>query len=282
MPWTSEHIKWLVDTAQTLKSADGIDIKVLEFRHERDDVVLSAWAKHFRNHYCLDSDIDFMRGEDSRGDYLTNLKFPSDSTQLGPAVRAGDFAEILVADYLEWVLSFWIPRVRWSSKAVRDESSKGSDVIGFKIAGGNGSTSRDAMVVFEVKAKFSKGTTTNRLQDAINGSAKDHVRIAESLHFIKQKLFYQNQSDDAKLVERFQSPVDRPFEKLHGAAAVFTLEEFDVSDLTQVDALKIPVSSKSTEVRAHPFRDQLILLVISGQDMMNLVHDLYRRASDEA
>jgi hypothetical protein len=30
-------------------------------------------------------------------------------------------------------LGFWVPRVRWSSKVVRDESPKGSDVIGFQF-----------------------------------------------------------------------------------------------------------------------------------------------------
>ncbi|MPL60153.1 hypothetical protein SDC9_05709 [bioreactor metagenome] len=50
MPWTSEHTKWLVDTDQQLKTADGKDVEVWEFRHENDVAVLSAGAKHFRNH----------------------------------------------------------------------------------------------------------------------------------------------------------------------------------------------------------------------------------------
>ena len=31
-----------------------------EFHHEKDEAVLSGWAKHFRNHYCLDTEIDFL------------------------------------------------------------------------------------------------------------------------------------------------------------------------------------------------------------------------------
>ncbi len=38
MPWTSEHIKWLVDTGERLTTADGKEIEVWEFRHERDEV----------------------------------------------------------------------------------------------------------------------------------------------------------------------------------------------------------------------------------------------------
>lgn len=60
MPWTLEHIKWFVDTGERLKTADGKTIEIWEFRHKKDDVVLSAWAKHFRNHYCLDTEIGPM------------------------------------------------------------------------------------------------------------------------------------------------------------------------------------------------------------------------------
>src|SRR5680860_36268 len=109
---TSAYTKWFVDIGERLKTEDGKDVAVWEFRHESDDVVLSAWAKHFRNHYCLDAEIDLLRGKRTRQDYLTNVKFPCTTTKLGPAVRAGDFGEILVADYLQWLLGFWVPRVR--------------------------------------------------------------------------------------------------------------------------------------------------------------------------
>ena len=75
MPWTSEHTKWLIDTGERLKTADGKEVEVWEFQHQGDDDVLSAWAKHFRNHYCLDTEIDFLRGKRSRQDYLTSIKF---------------------------------------------------------------------------------------------------------------------------------------------------------------------------------------------------------------
>ncbi|MCK6606307.1 MAG: DUF1837 domain-containing protein, partial [Ignavibacteriaceae bacterium] len=180
MPWTSAHTKWLINTGELLKTADGKDIQVWEFRHEQDNKVLSAWAKHFRNHYCLDTDIDFLRGKRSRSDYLTDIKFPSQTTKLGPGIRAGDFGEILVSDYLQWLLEYWVPRVRWSSKVVRDESPKGSDVIGFRFNNIDGAAStKDVLFVFESKTKFS-ASKINRLQDAINDSAKDHIRIDES------------------------------------------------------------------------------------------------------
>ncbi len=55
MPWTNAHLKWLRDTGERLRTADDKVIEIWEFQYTQDDVVLSAWAKHFRNHYCLDA-----------------------------------------------------------------------------------------------------------------------------------------------------------------------------------------------------------------------------------
>ena len=282
MPWTSDHTKWLVDTGERLKTADGKEVEVWEFHHEKDEAVLSGWAKHFRNHYCLDTEIDFLRGKRPRPDYLTNIKFPCKTSKLGPGIRAGDFGEILVSDYLQWLLGYWVPRVRWSSKVIRDESPKGSDVIGFRFHKKDGEAStKDVLFVFESKTKFS-ASKVNRLQDAINDSAKDHIRIDESLNFIKQKLFEKKDIEQAQRIERFQSPVDMPYKETYGAAAIISDECFDADELASADCQKIPKSAKSKEVFPHPNGDSLVLLVIKGPGMMDLVHELYRRAADEA
>lgn len=280
-PWATEHLEWLVDTGERLQTADGRVVEIWELFHQDDVEILSAWAAHIRNHYCLDTDIDFMRGKRSRSCYLNEIKFPCKTSKLGPSIRAGDFGEILVADYLQWVLSFWVPRIRWGSKAVRDESPKGSDVIGFRFYKKNGISEKDALAVFESKTKFSK-SSKNRMQDAINGSAKDHIRIDESLNYIKQKLFERNKTEQAKLIERFQSPVDLPYEESYGAAAVFTEEHFKTDEITNADTSKIAKSPKSKEIMSHPNGDKLVLIVIKGTDMMSLVNELFRRAADEA
>jgi len=282
MPWTSKHTEWLVDTGERLKAADGKEVEVWEFQHQDDEHVLSLWAKHFRNHYCLDTEIDFLKGRRTRQDYLNDIKFPCKTTKLGPGIRAGDFGEILVADYLEWLLGYWVPRVRWSSKVVRDESPKGSDVIGFHFHKTNGETSpKDVLAVFEAKTKFSS-SGGNRLQDAINDSAKDHLRIDESLNFVKQILFERRQIDQAQRIERFQSPVDIPYKESYGAAVLISDEHYNAGILEESDCGKIPKSAKSKEFIPHPNGKNLILLVIKGPSMMDLVHELYRRAADEA
>lgn len=275
------HLDWLVDTGQTVKTVCGGSVRVWELRHQDDESILSSWARHFRSHYCLDALIDQLRGTRSRKDYLENIKFPSKTSKLGPPTRAGDFAEILICDYLEWRLGFWVPRVRWSNKPTRDESPKGCDVIGFQFAKAGKVTPQDMLTVFETKAGLSD-TGGNRLQDAVNDSAKDHIRIDESLNFIKQKLLEQGRQKDAESVERFQNPVDIPYQETYGAAALVSKNAFKTEIIKATDATKIPVSKKSKAVRSHPHHKTLAMIVIKGEDVMTLVHELYRRAAHEA
>jgi hypothetical protein len=120
MSWTNKHVKWLVDTGKTITIACGTKVPLWEFRHTKDEKILSAWAKHFRNHYCRDTEIDILRHGTglSRADFLKRIKFPDRSTAPGPSIRSGDLAEILVADYVEFVLEFWVPRTRYCNKDI--------------------------------------------------------------------------------------------------------------------------------------------------------------------
>ncbi len=267
-----KHIDWLIDTQVRLKTIDGKTVRVFEFRHQSSDKVLSDWSTHYRNHYCLDSEIDTLRKGTgySRTDYLNEIKFPDASVAPGPSIRAGDFSEILIADYLQYLLGYWVPRNRYCDKFNRNESSKGSDVLGFKIILEGQESAKDALAIYEVKSGFSGTKPFNRLQEAVTDSCKDITRRAESLNAIKQHLLDKKQNGYMPRVERFQNPVDHPYEEVWGAVALFSTACFS-ADLTC-----------ETDTSIHPNNKSLILIVVHGQDMMKLVHDLYRRAANEA
>lgn len=272
MPWTDKHLHWLVNTGQKIKTTDGKSVEIWEFNHKEDDEVLSAWATHFRNHYCLDSEIDFLRKGYgfSCSEFLNNIKFPDPSKKPGPSIRSGDFGEVLVADYLEFIMDYWVPRTRYGNKDVRNESTKGCDIIGFKIIDETKESPKDTLAIFEAKAQFSGKKSKPRLKDAIEGSSKDYIRKAESLNAIKQRLYEKEGEQVASKIERFQNLVDKPYKEVFGAVALFTSSVFD------------PEIIKQTDTRTHPNSDNLILIVIKGEEMMQLVHELYRRAADEA
>lgn len=270
------HLDWLNnDTSQQVKLSTGQIIDVWFFEHKDEQSVMSQWANHFRNHYCEDEELEIMiKGEGlSKQEYLTTRKFPDQSNRPGPSIRSGDFSEILVADFLEHILEYEVPRTRYDRKSIPNESTKGSDLIGFKFKDNNAKpSSEDELIVYEVKAKFSgnKSSGKERLQDAVDDSIKDEIRLSESLYAMKTRLWDKGDKESFKMIERFQNIVDRPYNRLFGAAALYSTHLYDSNRLKVVDTSK------------HPNDDNLKLLIIYGDDMMDLVHDLYRRAADEA
>lgn len=102
------HTNWLKITGAKIQTVDGVAVAVYELTIDHaESPTLTAWAKHFREHYCLDSQIDRLRRgtKKSREQYLLDLVFPDKLEDFGPATRSGDFAEILIADLLESQMS---------------------------------------------------------------------------------------------------------------------------------------------------------------------------------
>jgi hypothetical protein len=270
---TPAHLAWLVDTGKRLSTADGREIEIWELQHTDDAAVLSEWAKHFRQHYCDDEMLDKLaKGTGkTRAEYLVDLKFPDGKVAPGPSIRAGDFAEIVVADYVEYKLGYWCPRhLRYDFKWNRNESTKGCDVMGFRFVDDGAVSPNDELFLFESKAKLTGNEATNRLQDAVDDSAKDRLREAMTLNALKQRYLERNEDEAAQNIERFQDEADRPFKRISGAAAVIN------------DNLLDETLIQSTKTTEHFNAGNLMLIVITGATLMNLVHALYERAANEA
>jgi Cap4 SAVED domain len=267
------HLSCLIKCATSLSTSDGQAIEVWELRVDLLDPHLSTWASTFRQQYCADEDIDNLRAGTglSRAEYLTNLVFPDEESAPGPSIRAGDFAELLVADFVEHLLGYWVPRGKYAEKAVRNESVKGVDILGFHLATPASASSDDVLLTFEAKAQLSAGTYVDRLQVAINDSSKDSIRRAETLNATKRRLHSIGDSGGAQTVERFQNPTDHPYVYRSGAAAVLSDSVFNEELL-----------KSNTSVAGHKNASDLLLVVIRGTELMKLVHLLYRKAADEA
>lgn len=277
MPWTNQHLKWLEDTGETIKTACGNEAPIYTFNPDMaDEVTMTAWAKHFRNHYCDDNEIDDLRDGTglSRTQYLLKTKLPVQKAtapheKTGPATRSGDFTEILVSDFLEFNLNYWVPRTRYEFKVNPNLSENGSDVIGFKFSV-DGKAKNDELMIYEVKGSLTGKKPSNRLQIAVNDSNKDRFRIAESLNAIKQRLKLKGLQQDVPKVQRFQNIGDNPYKEKYGAASVLTNTMYSDIELNK------------TDTTGHVNNSSLSLLVIKGDALMDLVHFLYKRAADEA
>lgn len=272
-----DHLAWLNETAEVITTSDGKKVRAFELTCNKSDTATwSAWAKHFREHYCLDSMIDVLKAgtpyESSRADYLTSLVFPDAKEKPGPSVRAGDFAEILISDLLEHHFAYWVPRTRYKAKAIRNESTKGTDVIGIKLLKEDGTVSpQDRLFTFEVKAQFSGKKPNPRLQDAVTDSIKDEKRKAEALNAIKQRLAEEGRMDEVLKVQRFQDALKNPYIEQTGAAALFCASIYNADNIY-----------KTTTCSTHPNAKRLTLIVVRADAFMQLVNYLYERAANEA
>lgn len=268
MPWTNEHLDWLVDTGEEITTQCGKTAKIFRFDYDvSNQDIMTKWAKHFRNHYCCDAHIDILKGPaQSRTDYLLTMKFPDPTKAPGPSIRAGDFAEILVADYLTYLQGYTVPRTRYDRKGVPNESTKGSDVLAFKQD--TNDSSKDELLVYEVKAKLSAKPKA-MLQEAIDHSAKDYLRLGESLNGIKQRMFDRHEMGTIGLINRFQDSVNQPYQTRFGAAAVCSNSAFNKDVLAGADS------------NLHPYTNNLELLAFHGEELMSLAHALYERAAHE-
>ncbi|MBY3043191.1 DUF1837 domain-containing protein [Rhizobium ruizarguesonis] len=263
------HVPWLVHSGQ-FTTANGATVDIWEFNHTIEPDILSGWAKHFREHYCLDHQLDdgVAATGMSRADFLTTLKFPNGTRPPGPSTRAGDFAEILAADFVQYVMGYWCPRLRYLDRFNPDDSTKGCDVVAFLFEGDDHDPD-DELFILEIKGALT-GKPVNRLQDAINDSMKDKVREATTLNAMRQRLIDGGRREDANRVGRFQNETDRPFVRKNGAIAVLDNGAFDTTVLGLSDTTN------------HPNAKNLDLLVIKGDAMMALVHAIYDRAANEA
>lgn len=245
---------------------EGKKVEIYELCINDNEEVLNEWANHYRKQYCDDNILDILvEGTGmSKQEWLLKNKFPSDKIVPGPSTRAGDFGELLIADYIEYIYSYYVPRTKYSNKINPNTSPQGSDVIGLKT--GEKESANDELYVIEVKTRASNCIESeSRLQKAIDDSSKDIERLAFSLSSIKQRLIELNRNEESKIVQRFQNGVDRPFKTKFGATAIYTTKMLDTEKIKQI---KIPIE-----------KDSMTLFVIYIDDLMNFIHELYRRAS---
>ena len=74
-----------------------------------------------------------------------------------------------------------------------------------------------------------------------------------------------NKEDESKIVQRFQNWADRPFKTKYGATAIYTTEMLDLEKVQQIN--------RPAE------KDYIDLFIVYADNLMDFIHELYRRAS---
>lgn len=259
-------MKYLNDLTKIkdITTDEGEVVEVFELSTNIDDAAFSEWAEHFRQNYCQDELLELLiHGTGlTKEEYLLTYKFPDKSEGFGPGTRSGDFAELLISDYLEFTLGYIVHRERYKNKFNPNSSTQGTDVVAFKTAGINPSVS-DEFLTFEVKAQASGKVAENRLQDAVKDSYKDAIRKGETLSALKQIYIGKGDFEKANQIERFQNKADRPYTERYGAAAVHDTATYSEALIQDV---KLNGAKRW-------------MIVVKRNNLMSLIHKLYEVAA---
>ena len=265
--WRTFIVKYLekLTKIKDIQTNEGETVALFELSNNIENDELTEWANHFRQNYCDDDMLDdLISGTGmTKQEYLLANKFPDKSDGFGPGTRSGDFAELLISDYLKYSLGYIIPLERYKNKFNHNSSTQGTDVIAFKIIG-NTPSDNDEFVTFEVKAQASGVNAKNRLQDAVDDSLKDAIRKGETLSALKQIYIEKRNNSAAKLIERFQNKPDRPYTEKYGAAAVHDSN-------TYCENLIKDVKTNS---------QKRWMIVIKRDNLMSLIHKIYEVAAN--
>lgn len=257
-----KHTK-LFKPAGTSKTADGHVVELLEFQCAAARPHIPAWAEHVRGHYCSEQEVaEEIKGTGlSRQDFLKLRKIPSK-----PTVVSAEFAEILVADYIEFCLKYEVPRVRYLWKIRPDALVPGTDVIGFKPGE---RAHLDELISCEIKSALSnknKLSLQAAMQDAgTKDAAVDPLRLADTLAATKARLNKLGFGAAASRVERYQNKHERPYVHVVAAAAVHCDSTWHVD---VVEKARFAVQPGLA----------LKLFLVKGPAMMALARDLYKAA----
>lgn len=258
------HCSWFETASQILKTKDCKEVRVVRFNHVDDEPVLREWALRFRKHYCSDEDLAKLSEAMgmSPSDYLKEIKFPHRTTAPGPSIRSGDFSEILIADYIEFLMNYTVPRTRYDRKDIGNSSTKSVDIIGFKTEGLH--SDKDELITCEVKATLTN-QNLNALQEAIDHSKKDfETRLPFALNATYLRLQERAEIELANMLKRFMNKTADPYVEITGAALICSDDCWDDRIVTEVDA-------------SHPNKETVILVFV-GTDLMGLAHRLYETA----
>lgn len=262
------YVNWILKESGIVFN-DGMPVESYKISYDMsDERALDNWALHLRRHYISDSELEESIDElgISKEDYLKSYKIPG-RKKPGPSTRASDITEILVADMLQFLMNYEVPRIKQQGRANKDMSTPGTDVIGFRFEKSIDNPSRkDELVAAEVKAVLSKksfGTIT----DAVKDSKKDKFRIATTLDYYRQTLKRFGDNESAKKIARFQIKSEMPYSTKYEAFAITKIEDIDSNTIIEIAGKDLGLDNSQQ------------VYFIHGKDLMDLTNAIFDRCN---
>ena len=266
----SKYFKF--DKSLFSKNGNKIDVFILN-NDLLDSNTLNDWASGLRDNYVEENLLEsLVKGTGlTQKEFLEKNIFPNHHISIGASTMSGEFGEILVYDYINFVLKYYVTRTRYLEKVNPSMPVPGSDVIGYHVKNIDNPGKTDRLIVAEVKTRSSnsgnkKSLCEETVKAAIDHSVKDRVRLGESLNAEKRRLLNRLKLKEAKIVERFQNKTDKPF--IIDFFAVAVLDSDFYLDQEVLDAVNFK----------HENLETTSILIIHSKELLNFLRDLYMRA----
>lgn len=263
-----QYIKWFIEENE-IKIKDNIPIKCYKINYEENEDILNDWALHIRRNYIEDEDLreSASINEMSIEKYLYKYIIPQKHEYLGPSARSADITEILVADLLEFIFNYSVPRYKLINRSGKNNSQQGTDVIAYKYKNADKSpNNKDELIAAEVKARLSIEEYTP-LENAIKDSKKDQIRLARTIDYCRKRLKELGKTQESKEITRFLQKSDNNYKLIFAAVGISSHENVD-------KVIELSVSGEELEIK----KDDKIFY-IHGKDLMRLAHNIYERCN---
>lgn len=261
-----QYIHWLVEE-DGIKIKDNIVIKCYKINYQDDDTILNDWALHIRKNYIDDEILedDALENSMSVEQYLHDYVIPQKGESLGSTARSADITEILVADLLEFVFGYSVPRYKLKNRSGKNNPQQGTDVIAYKYYNDDKMPSnKDELVSAEVKAALSKSEYTP-IENAIVDSKKDEHRLARTIDYCRKRLKELGKKSESDEVKRFLFKPDNNYKIIYSAVGISSIEQVD-------NVIELSVNGEELGIRKN---DKIYF--IHGKNLMELAHNIYER-----
>ena len=259
-PQYLSNIKFVKD----ISDSNGNIVHCYYLTNSFDEKTLQEWAHRIRCEYVSDKTIERLTSDGIDVDDFLNNRIPKSDNNRGCVIISGDFSELLMTDFREFILKESAFRGKLQSKPTPNSPIQGCDILTYRIDGTD--ASKDQLIITEAKSLISS-TNYEVILKAASDSEKDSTRIGETLAFLLDFFSNRGNEDDYKKILRFTKKGESTF-----------VEEFEASGLTVCCCLE---ESNITNVLKQIKTTQKNIYFVYGKDLKNLAYDLYRRALND-
>jgi hypothetical protein len=174
--------------AEDQKTKHDVPHRVLKNDPQKQDELIAAMAQWIANHHVSPENVE---RDQKRREALERQGFQDPTQRLpkNPSTQKGNWAEILLAEYVAASCNTQIPVYRLRYNPNVDQSMKGDDVLAFDL-------NSNPVRVLVGEAKFRSTSTKAVVGELIDALEKSHSgNVPASLQFVADRLFDSGQDE---------------------------------------------------------------------------------------